>query len=913
MQVTSGIQCNLLSPSYSTIYAPQGDAKSRFVLIQLLEGAAPWEVPAGASVIIRAAKPDGTFCFYDTNEAGGSAYTISGSTVTIELVGQVLAAPGPVLMQIDFYNTAGAHLSTFTFCCQVSESVVADDDIVSSNYFSVLTATLTEMLQIEQAVKAAYGAPLVAATAAAMTDHTRVYVYTGSESGYTNGNWYYWDGSAWASGGVYNSSAVNVDSTPTEGSTNPVSSGGTYTAIAAEAAARTAADTALGDELNDVKSAISDLPTIRSNIAANTSDIADLGDVIDAVEVELDGKVDKDSVPDLTAGSAEQLLSSTGVEDSVPYSFRQTCGGNGVGTRVDEKIVGGTICWNQRITNGNFNGTTGWSASNATLTATENVGKFTATASGGLISTQTAYEKDHVTLTMAQIKSDAGSVRFFAWSTSAFQMNVNCDGTFKTAAILFKPSATGPNSFPRIGDYRTERTEIQVKNVQVFDLTRMFGAAVAGQIYAMETASAGAGIAYFRSLFLAEFYAYNAGELMSVNAARKETVGKNLLALPFVFFQAVAHNKENAFFVKAGTYTISWSGSTATSWRLCVFMCDRDGNELGDLNHAPIIGMTYQTNLRQWITGANGSDKIHTITVVDDCYIRLYFALGDTTAGTTFDNVMFNIGSSAEAFEPYQKHTYPIDSTLTLRGVPKRDANNKLYYDGDVYTADGKVERKYAVVDLGTLTWTYSGSIFRTGNIGNALNSNANTIPNIICSKYGTITRAVITTLEYVGITINTGSYGEIWVTDSTYDSAATFKAAMSGVYLVYELATPTTETAEPYQQIQVVDPLGTEEFVDASVLAGTRDVAVPVGHNSLYMTDLRKKIENIPGDFSTLLAPIEAGYTASKAYAVNEFLIVNSQLYKVTASIANGATITPGTNVTATTVGAVLTALLNS
>lgn len=259
MQVTSGIQCNLLSPSYSTIYAPQGDAKSRFVLIQLLEGAAAWDVPTGALVTIRAAKPDGTVCFYDTNEQGESAYTVDGSTVTIELVGQVLAVPGTVLMQVDFYNADGAHLSTFTFRCQVSESAISDEDIVSSDYFSVLTSTLTEMLQIEQAVKAAYGAPLVAATAAAMTDHTRVYVYTGSESGFVNGNWYYWDGTAWASGGVYNSSAVNVDSAPTQGSTNPVSSGGTYTAIANEAAAREAADTALGDELDDVKSALNSI------------------------------------------------------------------------------------------------------------------------------------------------------------------------------------------------------------------------------------------------------------------------------------------------------------------------------------------------------------------------------------------------------------------------------------------------------------------------------------------------------------------------------------------------------------------------------------------------------------------------------------------------------------------------------
>lgn len=59
--------------------------------------------------------------------------------------------------------------------------------------------------------KAYVGAPLTANTAAAMTDKTRVYVYTGSETGYTAGNWYYHDGSIWQSGGTYNSSAVETD------------------------------------------------------------------------------------------------------------------------------------------------------------------------------------------------------------------------------------------------------------------------------------------------------------------------------------------------------------------------------------------------------------------------------------------------------------------------------------------------------------------------------------------------------------------------------------------------------------------------------------------------------------------------------------------------------------------------------
>ena len=53
-------------------------------------------------------------------------------------------------------------------------------------------------------------------------------------------------------------------------------------------------------------------------------------------------------------------------------------------------------------------------------------------------------------------------------------------------------------------------------------------------------------------------------------------------------------------------------------------------------------------------------------------------------------------------YEPYEKHSYPLDSTLTLRGIPKLDANNNLYYDGDTYESDGTVTRKYGIVDLGT-------------------------------------------------------------------------------------------------------------------------------------------------------------------------------------------------------------------
>lgn len=58
------------------------------------------------------------------------------------------------------------------------------------------------------AKKTEIGSPLIANTSSEMTDITKVYVYTGEESGYINGNWYVYNGSNWVSGGTYNSQGI---------------------------------------------------------------------------------------------------------------------------------------------------------------------------------------------------------------------------------------------------------------------------------------------------------------------------------------------------------------------------------------------------------------------------------------------------------------------------------------------------------------------------------------------------------------------------------------------------------------------------------------------------------------------------------------------------------------------------------
>ena len=71
-------------------------------------------------------------------------------------------------------------------------------------------------INVKQAIKRGAVRNKVAPTVASMTDKEQIYVYTGTEDGYTFGNWYYWDGTAWTSGGAYNAIEVNTDGTLTE-------------------------------------------------------------------------------------------------------------------------------------------------------------------------------------------------------------------------------------------------------------------------------------------------------------------------------------------------------------------------------------------------------------------------------------------------------------------------------------------------------------------------------------------------------------------------------------------------------------------------------------------------------------------------------------------------------------------------
>lgn len=77
--------------------------------------------------------------------------------------------------------------------------------------------------------------PTVVTQVSQMTNHGYIYIYNGTETGYTAGYWYYWDGSAWTAGGAYQVAATDT----------------TLTVAGAAADAKVT-----GDEIGELKSAI---------------------------------------------------------------------------------------------------------------------------------------------------------------------------------------------------------------------------------------------------------------------------------------------------------------------------------------------------------------------------------------------------------------------------------------------------------------------------------------------------------------------------------------------------------------------------------------------------------------------------------------------------------------------------------
>lgn len=530
------------------------------------------------------------------------------------------------------------------------------------------------------------------------------------------------------------------------------------------------------------------------------------------------------------------------VVDQVPYNLRASGGGKSIGTMLYDKIVGGTVAWNQQIKYPSSQVGSYWTDPSGGSTVTDNNGSIKVvctgvTSSNRLFSYSPKIPQNHVGFQSAYVKaSEDCSVGF----NSVHPISAN---SWENQSTVYR--STSASGYISMLYYSASDVglELLIKDYIAIDLTQMFGSTIADYIYSLEQALPGAGVAWFRSLFPKPYYEYNAGELISVNTSAHNTVGKNLLdpktysGLGYNIAVGTSVNLSEASVVvtqnddgfsfpvgsnwgmfdfctrplKSGTYRIYIKSENANS-RITVYVVTTDG-KTRDVGY----------NL-------SGTGTINTTkTVADGEYIIV--ASGLSVAGTqTMIAPQIEFGSTATEYEEYSKQSYPLDSSLTLRGIPKLDASNNLYYDGDTYMTDGMVTRRFNKVTFDnstsiTLNSSYSNLDYA---VISGLNPFASYYKMCLHSKYPTREAGSFNVTSNIGCILPTPATTQFWIGYPKGTSLDTMKADLIGTELVYEI-TPTTETAEPYTNPQEVDPSGTEEYVDE------RSISIPVGHYSEY------------------------------------------------------------------------------
>lgn len=608
---------------------------------------------------------------------------------------------------------------------------------------------------------------------------------------------------------------------------------------------------------------------------------------------------------DLTAGSAHQLISTVQENDQSPYLFRTSGGSVDIGDReFINGIVGGTMAWNQLVQNGNFVDSTGWQANAVFGTGvfTNNKCIYTITSKNASQSvySPTAYTepviKDHKYLVSAKVKCSEATTSLRMEIDPAFgkyfSLNANTETNIATIVNAAVSRHTGFYIYPKLSSGLEVGATFEVSNVMRIDLTQMFGSVIADYVYSLEQATAGAGVAWFKKLFPKPYYAYNAGELLSVSGLQSHDmtgfnqwdeedfrggvyIGSNPESLNNSSDYATLGWTQKIEVASNASYYVSVNGSASSKYYV---FYDEDKNRISDRIY----------------TNAN-----NLISVPDNA--RFMSISVPYTSSTYNHDICINLhwdGSRNGEYEPYELHSYPLDSDLTLRGIPKLDANNNLYYDGDVYEPDGTVTRKYGIVDLGTLTWSYDSSlaVFYSTDIVNLVQKPLQGTTPYRCDRYFSYPSIARTVLSQIApdrsiIITSSGALKNIAIKDSSYSDTTAFKAAMSGVYLVYELATPTTEEADPYQTPQIVNDFGTEEFVIDSEIA----VPIPVGHDTDYPINLVAKLEMVPNSPDG-----DGDYIVRQVNGENEYvpLVIPSELppmptangtYKLIVTVANG------------------------
>lgn len=262
-----------------------------------------------------------------------------------------------------------------------------------------------------------------------------------------------------------------------------------------------------------------------------------------------------------------------------------------------------------------------------------------------------------------------------------------------------------------------------------------------------------------------------------------------------------------------------------------------------------IVCSIYRTVRRSGSVSFDDSDKVIGISAANDVIIKdsayttvsdfvehikgIYIAYepNDGTTPSQYALVVEEVGENGES------KTIPIPIPHPVRGIG--DVKEMVHKVGQQWVEDSR----YAQKNLGELTFTRNANygFFYAELPDGKYTGLTNGIATALCERY-----QLNSTQHYINMSNGDFSVGSnlisvgkcaLVIKDTSYTDAAAFKAAMSGVMLIYELATPTTEPLPNQAAMYEMESYTEQTHIDTA--DGLATMAVEYGMSDLMATAL--------------------------------------------------------------------------
>lgn len=274
---------------------------------------------------------------------------------------------------------------------------------------------------------------------------------------------------------------------------------------------------------------------------------------------------------------------------------------------------------------------------------------------------------------------------------------------------------------------------------------------------------------------------------------------------------------------------------------------------------------TYTHLVRVNPSYASASDGIGLITTLSNYPTAKYFKYSTRTYGHGLDGCFCAYGDDT-AYAPYS-NICPISGRTGLNvyvspTTAQADATTYAVdwtseagtvYGGTDNPVTGDLVSRYGMVDLGTLT--ASGWIYDSNRKGFTHTFAAPANANIMCSAYPIGTYADWANASKTNLIFYVKASNAIYLKTPDYTDGASLSAALSGVQMVYELATPITYQLTPQEVELLTGPNNVWSDTD-SVITIDFDVLSFIRQKFIVNgTDFSRFIER--DSYQTSLSPV--------------------------------------------------------